>query len=71
MTFKEALNLMGENESFRATVYAMNTLLIKKGVYKSSEFEQLICEYAINHQRGFCGAKSKAETSHAAAQASL
>jgi hypothetical protein len=71
MTFKEALNLMGEDESFRATVYAMNTLLIKKGVYKSAEFEQLVCEHAINHQRGFRGAKSKAETSRAALQASL
>jgi hypothetical protein len=71
MTFKDALNSMGEDESFRATVYAMNTLLIKKGVYKSSEFEQLVCEYAINSQCGFRGAKSKAETSRAAAQASL
>lgn len=69
MTFKEALNLLGENESFRATVYAMNTLLIKKGVYKSSEFEQLFCEYAINFQRDFRGAKEG--TSHAVAQASL
>jgi hypothetical protein len=71
MTFKEALNLMGEDESFRATVYAMNTLLIKKGVYKSAEFEQLVCEHAINYQRHFRGAKSKAETSRAALQASL
>jgi hypothetical protein len=71
MTFKEAIASMKEDDSFRATVYAMNALLIKKGVYKSSEFEQLFCEYAINHQRGFRGAKSKAETSHAAAQASL
>ncbi|MGB2672083.1 MAG: hypothetical protein WA621_20760 [Candidatus Acidiferrum sp.] len=71
MTFKEALNLMGEDESFRATVYAMNTLLIKKGVYKSSEFEQLVCEHAINFKRSFCAAKSTAETSRAVAQASL
>jgi len=71
MTFKEAIRLMGEDESFRATIYAMNTLLIKKGVYKSAEFEQLICEYAINQQRGFRGAKSKAEISHEIAQASL
>jgi len=71
MTFKEAMNLMGEDESFRATVYAMNTLLIKKGVYKSSEFEQLVCEHAINFQRGFRGAKAKAGTSREAVQASL
>jgi hypothetical protein len=71
MTFKEALNLMGDDASFRATIYAMNALLIKKGVYKSSEFEQLVCEYAINSQRGFRGAKSKAETYRVAAQANL
>ena len=71
MTFKEAVNLMGEDESFRATVYAMNTLLIKKGVYKSSEFEQLVCEHAINFQRRFAGARSKEGTSREAVQASL
>ena len=71
MTFKEALNLMGEDESFRATVYAMNTLLIKKGVYKSSEFEQLVCEHAVNFKRSFRGVKSTAETSRAVSQASL
>jgi hypothetical protein len=71
MTFKEALNSMGEDESFRATVYAMNTLLIKKGVFKSSEFEQLVCEHAINFQRGFRGAKSKVGTSREVAHASL
>lgn len=70
MTFKEALNLLGEDEAFKATVYAMNTLLIKKGVYKSSEFEQLFCEHATNFQRGFRGAKSTTETSHVALQAS-
>jgi len=71
MSFKEALELMGENESFRATIYAMNTLLIKKGVYTAKEFEQLVCEHAINFQRGFRGAKAKAGTSREAVPASL
>ena len=39
MTFEESYKLMGRDESFRATVYAMNTLLIKKGFYTSKEFE--------------------------------
>jgi hypothetical protein len=47
MTFEESYKLMGLDESFRATVYAMNTLLIQKGVYTSKEFEQLFCEHAI------------------------
>jgi hypothetical protein len=71
MSFKEALELMGENESFRATIYAMNTLLIKKGVYTAKEFEQLVCEYAINFQRGFRGAKSREGISRGAVPASL
>jgi hypothetical protein len=71
MSFKQALEIMGKDESFRATIYAMNTLLIKKGVYKSSEFEQLVCEYAINLRRGFRGAKSKAETSPETVPANL
>jgi hypothetical protein len=64
MSFKEALELMGKDEAFRATVYAMNTLLIEKGVYSPAEFEQLFCEHAINFKRSFCAAGG-AETSRA------
>lgn len=71
MSFKEALELMGKDEAFRATVYAMNTLLIKKGVYTSAEFEQLFCEHAINFRRGFSGKNEKSETAREAARASL
>jgi hypothetical protein len=51
MTFKESFDLMGRDESFLATVYARNTLLIKEGVYSTEEFEQLFCEHAINFKR--------------------
>lgn len=44
---------MGRDQVFRATVYAMNTLLIKKGVYTSEEFEQLFCEHLVNFKRSF------------------
>ena len=71
MTFKEALEIMGKDESFRATIYAMNTLLIKKGVYTSAEFEELFCEHAINFRRGFSGKSGKSETAREAAHASL
>jgi hypothetical protein len=53
MTFEESYKLMGRDESFRATVYAMNTLLTKKGFYTTKEFEQLFCEHAINLARNF------------------
>lgn len=61
MTFLEALDLMGENESFRATVYAMNTLLIKKGVYTSAEFDALFIEHATNFKNSFRGKSRKVE----------
>lgn len=32
MSFEEALNLATRDDGFKATVYAMNTLLIRKGV---------------------------------------
>jgi hypothetical protein len=64
MTFKEAFDLMGKDEAFRATIYAMNTLLIQKGVYSTEEFEKLFCEHALNFKRAFCGKNVGAEISH-------
>jgi hypothetical protein len=61
MTFNESYELMGRDESFRATVYAMNTLLIKKGIYTSKEFEQLFCEHAINFKRNFSASRSETD----------
>ena len=57
MTFDESFELMGRDESFRATVYAMNTLLIKKGFYTSKEFEQLFCEQRHKFSALFLGKK--------------
>jgi len=56
MTFKEAIAVLNREEGFKATVYAMNTLLIKKGVYTHQEFESLFCEHARNYLNGFRGA---------------
>jgi hypothetical protein len=65
VTFKEAFELMGRDEAFRATVYAMNTLLIKKGVYTTAEFEQLFCEHAINFKRSFSASTVATDASSA------
>lgn len=51
MLFEEALNLASREESFRATVYAMNTLLIGKGIYTQEEFESLFVEWVRKEQR--------------------
>ena len=45
MSFEEALDVASRDERFTATVYAMNTLLIDKGVYTRAEFEGLFVEW--------------------------
>ncbi|HZL67140.1 MAG TPA: hypothetical protein VFC29_07390 [Candidatus Limnocylindrales bacterium] len=51
MSFEEALGLASRDESFKATVYAMNTLLIGKGIYTQEEFESLFVEWVRKEQR--------------------
>jgi hypothetical protein len=51
MSFEEALNLASRDESFKATVYTMNTLLISKGIYTREEFETLFVEWVRKEQR--------------------
>ena len=46
MSFEEALESLSREERFKATVYAMNSLLIQKGVYNSQEFERMFTEWA-------------------------
>ena len=36
--YEEAMEKLSQDEAFRATVYAMNTLLIQKGFYTAEEF---------------------------------
>ena len=45
MSYEEALEKASREERFMATVYAMNTLLIHKGIYTRQEFEQLFTEW--------------------------
>jgi hypothetical protein len=51
MSFDEAIQLATRDERFMATVYAMNTLLIDKGVYTKSEFEDLFVEWRKKQRR--------------------
>jgi hypothetical protein len=51
MTYEEALRAATRDESFKATVYAMNTLLIHKGVYTQEQFEQLFTEWVRKEER--------------------
>jgi len=37
---------LSREDRFRATIYAMNTLLVQKGIYSPEEFEFQFCQFA-------------------------
>lgn len=44
--YEESLDALSEEQRFRAVVYAMNTLLIAKGVYSPEEFRFQFRQFA-------------------------
>jgi len=62
VSYEKALDILSRDDRFKATVYAMNTLLIHKGIYTQEEFQHLFVEWAskqgknsapeINHEAG-------------------
>jgi hypothetical protein len=65
MLFEEALAAASRDEGFKATVYAMNTLLIHKGIYTQDEFQALFVEWVEKEQRRKAPIVQRAETSNA------
>jgi hypothetical protein len=63
MSFEEALALASRDEGFKATVYAMNTLLIHKGVYTQGEFQALFVEWVEKEQRRKTSESRRADAS--------
>jgi hypothetical protein len=51
MSFEEALEISSRDDGFRATIYAMNTLLMHKGIYTREEFQSLFVEWVANQQQ--------------------
>ncbi|MGD0840615.1 MAG: hypothetical protein ABSA32_05605 [Candidatus Acidiferrales bacterium] len=51
MSFEEAIDILTKDDRFHATIYAMNSLLIHKGVYTREEFEALFKEWAAKETR--------------------
>ena len=51
MSFDEALKVASRDERFMATIYAMNPLLIHKGIYTTEEFESIFIEWVNKEQR--------------------
>jgi hypothetical protein len=50
VSYEEALDILSRNDRFKATIYAMNTLLIHKGIYTRQEFHKLFVEWAIKEE---------------------
>jgi hypothetical protein len=51
MTYQQAVDLASREEGFKATVYAMNTLLLQKGIYGQAEFRRLFTEWVEKEER--------------------
>ena len=51
ISFDEAMTRLSREERFRATVYAMNTLLVQKGIYSPEEFEFQFRQFAQKNLR--------------------
>jgi len=51
ISFDEAMEMLSREERFRATIYAMNTLLVQKGVYSPEEFELQFRQFAQKNLR--------------------
>jgi hypothetical protein len=46
ISFEEAMERLSREDRFRATIYAMNTLLVQKGIYSPEEFEFQFRQFA-------------------------
>ena len=49
LSYENAIQALSSDERFRATVYAMNTLLVQKGIYSPEEFEFQFRQWAQKH----------------------
>ena len=64
MSFEEALAVASRDEGVKATVYAMNTLLVHKGIYTQEEFQTLFVEWVEKEQRRKVPEAKRAEASN-------
>jgi hypothetical protein len=64
MSFEDALAWASRDDGFKATVYAMNTLLIHKGIYTQEEFQALFVEWVEKEQRRKASTVRRADASN-------
>jgi hypothetical protein len=51
ISYQDAIDQLSRDDRFRATVYAMNTLLVQKGIYSPEEFELQFRSFAAKQLR--------------------
>lgn len=51
ISFEDAVAMLSRDEGFKATIYAMNTLLVQKGIYSPEEFEFQFRQWAQKRAR--------------------
>lgn len=51
VSYEKALDLLSRDDRFKATIYAMNTLLIDKGIYTQGEFQRLFVQWTSKQVR--------------------
>ena len=51
ISFKRAMKTLSRDDQFRAAVYAMNTVLVQKGIYSPKEFELHFRQFAQKQRR--------------------
>ena len=51
MSYEEAVAALSRDEKFQSMFYAMNTLLIHRGIYTREEFQQLVVEWTMKELR--------------------
>lgn len=51
ISFEAAMEQLSRDDRFRATVYAMNTLMVQKGLYSPEEFEFQFRQFAQKQVR--------------------
>jgi hypothetical protein len=65
MSYEQAMERATRDEGFKATVYAMNSLLLLKGVYTHEEFQQLFVEWIEKEERKKARATPQQTPTHA------
>jgi hypothetical protein len=50
VSYEDALKNLSRDDRFKATIYAMNSLLIYKGIYTQQEFQKLFIEWTEKEQ---------------------